>query len=481
VSAGQVSKPAQPKQSGPPTFEGVGLPDYFRKAVEEELTQDEKLVWLGQPSQNPEVHPPKTVFTVIGIVILCVAVALPLLVRGMPIFFPVALCFFGFLFLIAPRLINPVHAYQACYVITNRRAILFERGVPGLHPGATSLLAPRCRSYHPHELLALECRKNPRVPGSGDLIFEYIFSLGGVNTGFPGSQGTIQTSGVPQRIPRGFFYLDRVEEVEQLLRATLLDNLERKMDQDTTPVPTRQPLREEPSVPRSAAPVGGPAMEDCQVPADLRDKVRAELNSNEQLVWVGQPDLTLVFRRSLGYLIGGGIMVLFGLLLFVAGFLAKAAPPAAVGKGAAQVKTLPPPPVMTTGLPSIVFVIGAVCLVVPFYRWKMAQGTWYALTNRRALVNKKGLFGPTRESYSPAEVAAMRRSDSWIYKGGGDLIFRSVTVVTRSYNTRGRSSTSVRTTHYGFLALANVKPVEKLVRETLIDRFVDRLTQANAF
>ena len=34
--------------------------------------------------------------------------------------------------------------------------------------------------------------------------------------------------------------------------------------------------------------------------------------------------------------------------------------------------------------------------------------------------------------------------------------------------------------HYGFLAIANVDEVAKLVRETLIDRFVEKLNRANA-
>jgi hypothetical protein len=111
--------------------------------------------------------------------------------------------------------------------------------------------------------------------------------------------------------------------------------------------------------------------------------------------------------------------------------------------------------------------------------WRAARRTCYALTNRRALVYKEGLFGPTRESYSPLEVAALKRSDSWAVRGSGDLIFRTVQVVSTS-RTRGVSRSSVKTTHYGFLAVAPVGEVERLVRETLIDRFVDKLAQANA-
>jgi hypothetical protein len=246
--------------------------------------------------------------------------------------------------------------------------------------------------------------------------------------------------------------------------------------------------------------------EDGQVPAYLKDRILSELGTNERLVWIAQPVSALVFRRSLGYLVGGGLLAALALLWLAAGFLggssASAAgqkagavpraqgPHEARGRLSAHQRTNHPvaPPQANTQsvargtslVPLILLVVAACCGVVPFYRWKMAQGSCYALTNRRALVFRQGLFGPTRESYSPVEVAQMRRSDSWLFAEGGDLIFRTVTVVRTSYSQRG-SSRSVTTTHYGFLAIARVKEVEKLVRETLIDPFADRLQMAGSW
>jgi hypothetical protein len=211
--------------------------------------------------------------------------------------------------------------------------------------------------------------------------------------------------------------------------------------------------------------------EDGQVPLELKDKIIADLGTNERLVWLAQPVGAIVFRRSLGYLIGGAVVALVALVWLSGVFSPK--PVAQRGKA--------PPPATSRDIttPSIVFLVAACVSLVPVYRWKMAQRAVYALTNRRALVFKGGLFGPKRETYSPSEVAAMRRSDSWLYSGGGDLIFRIVKVLSTSYS-QGRTSQSVRTYHYGFLAIDNVREVEKLVRETLIDRFVDKLTAANA-
>jgi hypothetical protein len=229
-------------------------------------------------------------------------------------------------------------------------------------------------------------------------------------------------------------------------------------------------------------------VEDCieagPIPADLKQRVVAELGTKEQLVWMGRPDGAIVFRRSLGYLVVGGLVALISALWLLGAMFSKPVPPAPpVAKAGKQAVKTPPPPVATKTNPwaPAGFLVGSICFsLVPVVRWKLAQRQCYALTNRRALVFKQGLFGPTFESYSPLEVSAMRRSDSWVFKGGGDLIFRSVTVIRSSYSQRTGTSRSVRTTHYGFLAIANVRQIERLVRETLIDRFVDRLQAAGA-
>jgi hypothetical protein len=78
------------------------------------------------------------------------------------------------------------------------------------------------------------------------------------------------------------------------------------------------------------------------------------------------------------------------------------------------------------------------------------------------------------------EVAQMRRSDSMLFAAGGDLIFRTVQTIRTSYSRTGSARSSVSTKHYGFLDIARVREVEKLVRETLIDPFVDKLQMANS-
>jgi hypothetical protein len=536
VPTADIAQPALPRLQ---SFEELGLAGPFQKAVEEELSRDEKLIWVGRPTQSQTIQPPKTILMVVGAVCLGLAMLLPLLFKGVLIFAAV-LTVFGLFFLFAPKLFKGVSVsnsgYHACYVVTNRRAILFEKGFQGVDPtnigslteAWKSLTAIRRKSYHPHDLLGMERRNNEQAPGTGDLIFEYIFTIG--QTYFPGSQGKVQQTNTPQRTPRGFFFLDQAVAVENLIHTTLLSNLENSLDQGAPPpAPEMRPAREEDRSPpapavsapstatcacgaaiqapddlvgqsvkcpqcgstlqipsraaaKTAAGAGPPYREDGQVPADLKEKALAELGTNERLVWIAQPVPTIIFRRSLGYLIGGGIAAVLALLLLVAGLFAKSAvTTTAVKKGVAAPKVKAQTAAgITNPLALIMLVGGACCMGVPIYRSKMAKGSWYALTNRRAVVYQQGLFGPTRESYSPAEVACMRRSDSWLSESGGDLIFRTVKTITTSYNQRGGSSSRVSTKQYGFLGIAHVKDVEKLVRETLINPFVDKLQAANS-
>jgi hypothetical protein len=229
VTSADVVAPVEAPLPKLQTYEELGITDVFQKAVQDELTKDEKILWLGRPTKEAAVRPPLKALMVIGIGLLVFAAALPVLFHGMPFIFPIALALFGILFLVMPKFMNAATGYQACYVVTNRRALLFERGMLGFDPQKVSLsniLGTRCRSYLPHELVGMERRNNPQAPGAGDLIFEYIFTIGQGALLNPGTTGTIQRTDVPNRTPRGFFFLDNVDGVERLIRTALLANLE---------------------------------------------------------------------------------------------------------------------------------------------------------------------------------------------------------------------------------------------------------------
>ncbi len=521
-----------PSNLRPPTaqtFAELEIPDSFRLAVEKELTGDEKMLWLGRPSRNPQVHPRNPMLPVMGGGLILLSVILvgfmlvssaggqPAKQGGGQLFgyvFAGALGVIGLVFLL-PLLVNPAKSCRYCYVVTNRRALLVEPSV--------WQRAPVARSYLPQQLLGLERRGHATVPGAGDLILGYEFVLPGntlnLNTGSFLQQNSIGgLSNSPQRVPRGFMCLDQVREVEDLIRTRLLLPLEQALD---TPQPAasnrddRQRPAQAASVvcvcgatieappalpgklvhcPRCAAAVpmaprqadaGADAPISCRadgsIPADLQDKALAGLEPKEMPVWIGQPLPKLVLVRGSGYLAVGGVGVLIALLWLAVTLMPppKVAPPRfQPGK-----RMVVPPATPKRGnplLPIGLFFVSVGVSAVTLVRWKLARRTCYVLTNRRALVYKESLFGPTRESYSPLEVSGMRRSGSWLVADSGDLIFRTVQVVTRTQIRPGLWNNGIKTIHYGFLAIAQLGQVDKLVRETLIDRFADRLHQASA-
>jgi hypothetical protein len=501
---GQGAAPAASERPPLQSFEERGIPDQFRSVVEKELTAGEEMLWLGRPAANLRPQLPKQAFLYISLGFF----GLGLLIAVIGGFHMGALLFggaFGIfgLVLLVPYYAKPNNLCSSCYVVTNRRAIVLEMAI---FPRV-----PRAKSYLPHQLVGLDRQDHATVPGAGDLVFEYVFALGGsanLMTGAGLAKGyTMGRMDAAQRMPHGFLLIENVRAVERLIRTTLLGQMEAALDDvQATPEQSsalgqssaQQPQHQQ-GIAAEAAPAGiSPSSllsspvaipdicrEDGAIPAELKAKALGTLDANEKVVWVGQPNTKLILIRSSGYLVGGALGALAMLIWVGYLLIPQQAANAAQKKGATQqaAKNAPAPQSVPAGafLPPAAFLLLSLgCTAVPFVRRYVSQRTLYALTNRRALVFKQGLFGPTRDSYSPLEVTAMRRADSWVQSGSGDLIFRTVQVLNTTRYRSGRTNQSVTTTHYGFLAINHPKDVEKLVRETLIDRFVDKLQQANA-
>jgi hypothetical protein len=463
------------------SYQELDIPEAFASAVEKELTAGEEVLWLGRPSRHPELQPSKTPLLFIGAGILVVGLAIILFAGFHPaaLLFGGVFCLMGGLFLFLWRKPASTTA-MACYVVTNRRALVLELSL-------LERFKPRATTYYPDKLLGLERQDHAMVAGAGDLVFEYIFVLPGqdidVKSGVmfgPGQGAGAGQGNVAKRVPRGFLKIEEVRQVERLIRTTLLGELESALDAACES--------------NFAANLAG-CREDSPIAPELKAKALAGLDANEKVVWMGQPDAKLAFLRGIGFLIGAGVVAAVAIVWLGLGLMQ---PKVASGPHAAQVKAIdgnaknkaaaPQPsalpnkafdPRIPVGLLLLAVGIGS----VPFIRRHNAERSCYALTNRRAIVFKRGLFGATRESYSPKEVADMNRSNSWLQLGSGDLIFHTVHVVTthREKTSAGfKTNQSVKTTHYGFLGVANVAAVEKCVRETLVDPFVDKLCKANS-
>ncbi len=195
------------------------------------------------------------------------------------------------------------------------------------------------------------------------------------------------------------------------------------------------------------------------LPPDLASRVRAELDSGERLVWVGQPRPDLYVRKAFvlvpcGVFFAGFAVFWIAMATGILGF-AKAqanAPPAPFGLFA----VFP-----LCGLPFVL--IGLGMIASPVWLRVMARKTVYALTDRRAIVWEPAWVGnPTVRSYAAAGLGKMSRVEG--RDGAGDLVFEEFTTTSRD----SHGNVNRTTTRRGFLAISEVRKVEELVRLTLL-------------
>ncbi len=203
---------------------------------------------------------------------------------------------------------------------------------------------------------------------------------------------------------------------------------------------------------------------EYSIPERYEEQLKSELTKGEKLIWCGQPSRRVVMIRSLLVSIGGAVFFLIFLVVSLV---------MAFKGGRGDFGML----LMLLPIGFVFLIVGA---VAPFYQaWKAAR-TCYALTNRRCIVWQCQWHGGViMTTYTPLDLMNMWRRDMWFFaQGAGDVVFKTRTVTTVSVNrSRHGSSVSSSTTtyYYGFLSVENVGPIEKLIRETLLDKMTDRL------
>jgi hypothetical protein len=176
----------------------------------------------------------------------------------------------------------------------------------------------------------------------------------------------------------------------------------------------------------------------------LADRVAAELETGERLVWAGQPRLDLATRPKYLLIPFGIAFLVFSLVwMIVAGLLTLGL-------------------MAPCALPFIAVGIGMI--MSPVWLRRRAQKVLYALTDRRAMIWEPGWFrNITVRTYTAAglgRMARMERAD-----GSGDLVFEEFTTATWDSNTNTNTHT---TTRRGFLCIDQVREIEDLVRRTLL-------------
>ena len=197
------------------------------------------------------------------------------------------------------------------------------------------------------------------------------------------------------------------------------------------------------------------------LPVELENRVRAELQGKERLVWAGQPKPSRWMWSSVP-------IVLFG-IPFTAFALFWISMASGLFFGAHEVHGHGQPDVFSAlfscfplfGVPFLI--VGLGMLTSPIWMYRRAKKTCYALTDQRAIIWRSGWFGSVEvRSYRASELGKMTRRT--FADGSGDLIFEEVVSVGQDSHGHTRS---YRTEH-GFMGIENVRDVEDMIRRTLL-------------
>jgi hypothetical protein len=212
-----------------------------------------------------------------------------------------------------------------------------------------------------------------------------------------------------------------------------------------------------------AAPAPPPTSAAVLARSDLsqaeRGLLEGQLTPGERVVWAGKPAERVAYLRAwlatFAFVFAAGVLVTILVILLAQGVLHNT--------GALIVSGI-------VGTGAAVFL--AIGFAWPFWARHRARKTFYTITTRRALGWFCSLLGRVKfQPFEPAEVAGVHRVT--LTKGPDDvghLIF-GARLVRRNVG-RGQVEYVER---WGFFNVPRAAEVERLLRETLIDSFLEQM------
>lgn len=203
---------------------------------------------------------------------------------------------------------------------------------------------------------------------------------------------------------------------------------------------------------------------------DVRNRINAELQTGERLLWAAQPIPALYARSAWPMMLFG--LVFTGFSLFWIGGAAGMLwfsdhGPVHEGFGIGRIFSCFP----LFGLPF--FAVGMGLVTSPIWMRRAARRSIYAVTDRRAIVCQGRAWGGVEiRSFGPGDLTAMTRIERG--NGAGDLIFREG--YSESFDSEGHRTSNRKV--IGFVAVEGVHDVEHLVRTQLIEPHRARMQNA---
>ncbi|PZM79351.1 MAG: hypothetical protein DKT66_23020 [Candidatus Melainabacteria bacterium] len=168
-----------------------------------------------------------------------------------------------------------------------------------------------------------------------------------------------------------------------------------------------------------------------------------ELQPEEQILWAGKPNALRMAKGGMPFAVLGLIVAAIGVFIGMS----------ALGLHSASSAT-------ALTLCGLVFLLcGILMIAAPFYCWKSAKSTVYAITNLRALTSMAGKV----TAYAIQDIGPVVRED--YPDGTTDLLFLS------------RNLASGRERRDGFYAVENYETADQLLRQMAEKRHFDLLKE----
>ena len=178
------------------------------------------------------------------------------------------------------------------------------------------------------------------------------------------------------------------------------------------------------------------------IPRELEDRVKRELESGEQIVWMGQPIPRFFTAVSTGAFLFAIPWTAFA-IFWICGAAGFKVPDFSEG----GFSFFP-----FFGLPFVL--IGLGLLSTPFWTYRKTFQTVYAITNRRAITFDAG-WTTTIRSYPPDKLQNIHRKER--RDGTGDVILDQQVIA----GARGEQ----RPMDLGFLNIRDPKTIEQILRK----------------
>jgi hypothetical protein len=197
-----------------------------------------------------------------------------------------------------------------------------------------------------------------------------------------------------------------------------------------------------------AVPEGQDPFEGLDIPPKLQENLRGELSRKERILWVGRPELKAYLGRLWIAVAAGLVFLSIGVGMSIAGFRFKEW----------EVRLI------LFGFGGLFSLVGLAATMTRYLIGRYAA--WrpcYLVTNRRALVCEPVFSRLNSRGFTGVQLLKMKRVEYSAWPSCGDLVFAGGCLADNSTHPNG------------FTLIANVRKVEKLIHETLVDRLTDKL------